>query len=488
MQDTIRRFVRQPGLILAVINFCIGLVWIAVIPPLDAPDEPGHLDAIMQVRKKHILPEIHFVPTNTVGEKADPLGDPETRTYIAKLLPKLPVQDPHLLVPYESFQPPLYYLSAGLVSQLISPDPQIVLYAGRLVAVLFGAATVYFCWLVVRELVPQAPLWALASAGVVALLPEFCFTNAHAANDSAANLVAIAAFYIWIRGLRDSEFDRRLLGAGALLGLALVSKLTAIALIPGLALVILFRVFQVRPGALGFGSWLRRGLRMLAGATFGTALVCGWWFVRNVFTYGEPSGSAAASRFFAARWVKADFSNPCTAGDLSRYTLENLWGRFGWNDITLPHQVYHFCNSAALVLVCLTLLAGIGVFGLSVTRRRSVDVVAFQASLIFLSVALTLLVGFIQYNAKIAYQPQARYFFILLLPGALLLTGGLCAIAGRHAVRVAAVGILFVGLGLLNGLALVTVTKAGTATAGVRRTVDNNKLLNQLALLSSARF
>jgi len=54
----------------------------------------------------------------------------------------------------------------------------------------------------------------------VALLPEFCFTNAHAANDSAVNLAATAAFYVWIRGLRHPEFDRRLFGAGAMLGLA----------------------------------------------------------------------------------------------------------------------------------------------------------------------------------------------------------------------------------------------------------------------------
>ena len=30
----IGRFVRQPGFILAAINFCIGLVWMVVIPPL----------------------------------------------------------------------------------------------------------------------------------------------------------------------------------------------------------------------------------------------------------------------------------------------------------------------------------------------------------------------------------------------------------------------------------------------------------------------
>jgi hypothetical protein len=66
------KFIRQPGLILAILNFCIGLVWIVVIQPLDAPDEPGHLQAIMQVRKQHIIPEVHYPVSNPSAEIARP--------------------------------------------------------------------------------------------------------------------------------------------------------------------------------------------------------------------------------------------------------------------------------------------------------------------------------------------------------------------------------------------------------------------------------
>src|SRR5580704_11003962 len=473
-QNTIGQIIRQPGLILAAINFCLGLVWMAVIQPMDAPDEPGHLQAIMQVRKQYILPEIHYAPGNRGHEILGPSSDPETRAYIAKLLPKLPVNEQYFPVPYESFQPPLYYLTAGLVTQAVPARPQIVLYIGRLLAVLFGAAAVYFCWLTTRELVPQAPIWAIASAGVVALLPALCFDSAHASNDSTVNMTATAAFYIWIRGLRHQEFDRWLFGAGAMLGLALLSKLTAVGLIPGLALVILFRMFQVPPSVLGLGNWLKRSLYLMAGATLGTVLVCGWWFLRNIFTYGEPTGSDAALRFFAGKFIKADFTRTRTAGDLLRYTLESLWGRFGWNDITLSHEWYHLCNTAALVLISLSVLAGIVVLTLWATGRRPSDMVKWQASLVFLAIGLTLLAGYIQFNQKVGYQPQARYFFIMLLPGALVLTGGLYVLAARRAVRVAVFGVMLTGLGLLNASALVTVSKAGTATGGVRSNRQHN--------------
>jgi 4-amino-4-deoxy-L-arabinose transferase-like glycosyltransferase len=314
-------------------------------------------------------------------------------------------------------------------------------------------------------------MWAVASAGVVALLPQFCFNSAHASNDSTANLTATAAFFVWIRGLRHPEFDPRLFGAGAMLGLAFLSKLTAVALIPGLALVILLRMVQVRPSTSGLGNWLKRGLYMIVGAALGAVLVCGWWFLRNVFTYAEPTGSDAALRFFARKFIKADFTLPRTASDLLRYTLESLWGRFGWNDITLPQEYYHFCNSAALFLISLSVLAGIGVVVLWATGRRPPHVVTWQASLIFLAVGLTLLAGYIQFNQKIGYQPQARYFFLMLLPGALLLTGGLYTVAARRAFRVVALGILFIGFGFLNTFALLTVIKAGTASGGVRQHV-----------------
>jgi 4-amino-4-deoxy-L-arabinose transferase-like glycosyltransferase len=468
-RHAIGNFVRQPGFVLAVINFCVGLVWTAVILPLDAPDEPGHLQAIMQVRKQHILPEMHLQPaTSTTREIIWPPRDPETVAYIRKIRQELPVNDHNLVIPYKSVQPPLYYVIAGSVAHVAPADPETVLYIGRLVSALFGAATVYFCWLTIRELAPNVPLLAIAAAGVIALLPQFCFTNAHAANDSAVNLMATAGFYVWIRGLRHPEFDRRLFGAGAVLGLALLSKLTAVVLIPGLVLVILFRMFQARPSVLGLTNWLKRSLGMIAGATLGVVLVSGWWFVRNLFIYGEPSGTKTELYQVAGNLVKADFNNPRTAGDLARYTLENLWGRFGWNDITLPQGMYHFCNTAALALVCLSVLAGIGVFGLWITRKRASNVVTWQAASIFLATGAVILAGFIQYNAKVAYQPQARYFFLLLVPGALLLTGGLHGLAAKRALRLAAVSVLLMAFGLLNSLALLAVKDAGPAHGGVR--------------------
>ena len=63
--------------------------------------------------------------------------------------------DEYNLIPYEAMQPPLYYLAAGLFAKLLPADPQAILRLARLLSVLFGAATVAFCWAAVRQLAVQ---------------------------------------------------------------------------------------------------------------------------------------------------------------------------------------------------------------------------------------------------------------------------------------------------------------------------------------------
>src|SRR5207249_2321881 len=156
-----------------------SFLWVVGIRPLNAPDEPAHLQAVMQVRKQHILPEIYFdFSKSTEQEVVLTPGDPAVRDYAAQN------GISYTTTPYESRQPPLYYLGA-------------------------------------------------------------------------------AAFYVWFRGLRRPSYDPWLLRAGALLGLALLAKLTALALIPGLAVVLLARMFQTQ----GWAARLRRGLRLGLGAS-----------------------------------------------------------------------------------------------------------------------------------------------------------------------------------------------------------------------------
>lgn len=461
----VRRFLGQQGIIVALASLLLGAIWAVAIAPLHAPDEPAHLQAIMEVRKAGRLPEIHYeFVTNAGGAVVGNPGDQASRDYALSL--GIGVGRPRLLIPYESMQPPLYYMAAGLVAQAAPPDPAVVLYLGRLVAVLFGAGAVYFCWAAVRVLAPQAPMWAVAAAGTMALLPQYCFNSATAANDSAVNFAAAASFYVWFKGLRDPRYDPLMLRAGAFLGLAVLAKLTAVALVPGLALIIIFRAFQV--DSTSASVWRERGLRLLrlgSGAAVATLIVCGWWLLRNILVYGEPTGSRDALRSYAEWNYKLV---PDTNLDIFlRLTWESFWGLFGGMSIRLPALLYDLSGYLAVGSLALSLIALV----LPIYRKRpitptaslsgtfrlpAIPAYAWQAAAAMLAVALTLVAGYLRFNLTVGFQPQARYFFILLVPISILLTGGIYALVRNRVLRIIALGVPLLWLAFLNvaGLAV----------------------------------
>lgn len=449
---------RQPGLALACLSFLLGLFWLAAIKPLNTPDAPAHLEAIMQVRQDHILPEVHFAVVDGNWRLIGPHENPAVQAYATGL----GRTDPYTLLPYESSQPPLFYVVAALAGLPFPAVPQTLLYVGCIVAAAFGAATVYFCWAAVREVVPGAPHWAIAVAGVIMLLPQFCFNSASVGNDSAAAFAAALAYYVWFRGLRDPRYDRWMLRAGAALGLAVLAKLTAATLVPGLALVLLFRA---GPALRAAGTWAARARQVAAlgtGTVAGTLAVCGWWLVRNIILYGEPTGTRNAFLFYTggAAFVKLNPALPASRAEFLRSLWESIWGRFGWMDMSLPAELYALAGTATSGLLALTALAALVGIGLGVARRRPVATVAWQAGSVMAVVAVALIISFVQFNQTVAFQAQGRYLFLLLLPAGMLLTGGLQALPHR-ALKVGGLSLLLLGMGFLNliGLALVAVVR-----------------------------
>ena len=441
------RWTHQPGITLALSSFFLILLWAGVTKPLNAPDEPAHLQAVMQVRTQHLLPEVHYNPANTQAEETGHPRDDATIAYAAGL----GRTDRWMLTPYEATQPPLYYLAAGAVARLVPPTPQIVLYLSRLVAAVFGAAAVYCCWAAARELAPRAPLWAATAAGAVALLPQFCANSATAGNDSAANFAAAAAFFVWFRGLRRPTTDRWMIGAGGVLGLCVLAKLTTAALAPALGLVWLFRVFQA---PLPWGARLARGGRMALGAAGGAAGVGGWWLVRNLLVYGEPSGTADSLRVFRAGFIKVDLAN---TAEFYRSTWESSWGRFGWMDIALPGEAYEQARLVTLVLLALSGLAGLRL-GVGALRGRGVPASAWQAGLVMAVAVVAVVIAYVQFNVTVAFQAQGRYLFPVLLPAALLFTGGLYALLPGRWLKTLGLSLLLAWLGLLNMIGLATIS------------------------------
>ncbi len=342
-----------------------GAIYSVVVPVFEAPDESNHF----------------FVVVHLIEERALPVQREETRD----------------LWRQEGSQPPLYYLLGALLvagidlsdaEELLWYNPQanvgdptnpgnknvyihppaqgypwrgavLAVHVLRMLSLLLGAMTVLLAWHIAALIFPDQPLLPLAMASVVAFIPQFLFVTASINNDNAITFLASLTLYLLLRLLRLETSDvvsgltstRRWALLGTVVGLALLSKLSALALLVPTAVVILLVAWHKRSPRVA----LRAGLAVALPAL----LLAGWWYVRNTVLYGEPTGLTAMWETVGRR---DDFGQDLW-GEY-RALRYSFWGLFGWFSIEMPAAVYR-------VLDFLTALALAGI-GLSVLRWVSI--------------------------------------------------------------------------------------------------------------------
>lgn len=221
----------------------------------------------------------------------------------------------------ESGQPPLYYLTAAPIvaafdtsdfpdfvrfnvahpavtanSQSDAPNVFIhtpyeafpyrgsvlVIHLLRLFTLVWGVGAVVGVYLAARELMPDSQWLPLAAVCLTAFNPHFIYISSVVNNDATVACLATLTLWLCLRLLKNPAFRKFQIGLGAVLGLALLSKLSALALlgVVGLALMMIWwrdrdtRTFFVR-------SLIVFGLALL---------VAGWWYARNWWLYGDPLG------------------------------------------------------------------------------------------------------------------------------------------------------------------------------------------------------
>jgi len=269
---------RIPAL-LAALTLLHGLLYLALLPPWQTPDEPTVFEYAA------LVAQLGRVPTNADRDLAleRRISDSLTRQHFFEYLtghpPPAPPND--LEAARVSFfmprqvgsDPPLYFILAALPLKLLSARPiEQQLLALRLLGLLLATATVLCAYAAARELLPHTQGFALAVALGLALQPMFVFVGAGASNDSLANLIGAALCWLLIRLLRCGVSLGR---AAGLLALLLAGALTKRTLLP--------EVLLLTPLALGwmFTQIVRvpRGLpmRVAAGLLLLLALGAGAW-------------------------------------------------------------------------------------------------------------------------------------------------------------------------------------------------------------------
>lgn len=333
-------------LVVLAIFILLGIVYSVTVPIFEAPDEVSHFFYIK-----------HLVDTQ-----------------------RLPVQNPEapMLWGQEGSQPPLYYVLAALIVSPVNMERAVdflwenphhnvgvpfepgnknyfvhtdkerwpyrgvplAVHLARWFSLLLGVGTLVIVYRLVRHVYPEPHWMALAVVATVAFIPQFVFIHAAVSNDSMIVFTASLALLLMTRAVLQEQRHRRAFILGAVVGLAALSKLSGLALIP---LGYLALYLQSRYSRRPLRVWL---LFLLY--TLGFLLVAGWWYVRNYTLYGDPTGLNKMLAIVGRR--EQSWTWEAILGEW-RSIRWSFWGLFGWFNVPMSLRVYMLLDRLSVLIV-----------------------------------------------------------------------------------------------------------------------------------------
>lgn len=413
--------------ILAILGLFLGIgLWYSLAtPPFETPDEIYHYAFVRHLAAGNGLP----VQNPAVEEAWSHAGSHAPLYYwLAGWLTRRIDQSDfaHLNVPNPraNIGDPLFPGNKNFMLYSATAHPlqgsNLALHTGRWLSLALGCLTLWLIYQIARltfaDDAQTNQSWPLALLPVlwVATIPQFIFISAACSNDSMVIATSTATVY-WLARLLSKATHQAIgllewLFLGVLIGLAALSKLQGLGLLPLVAVATLLMAAVQRDWRLPF--------RAVLPVTMAALLVAGWWYWRNYTLYGDLFG---VTNLLANNGLRPE---PLTWGSFwgeFRGLRYSFWGIFGWFNILLPTWVYALLDGVTVVA-----LAGLPAAWL--TKRTTTDKISTQeASLVRLLLLSWVLisVALLIYWLNQATSSQGRLFFPALSAFAVLLVLGL---------------------------------------------------------------
>ena len=439
------RRIPRAGRACFAIAFVNAAIWGVVVPPFQVPDETAHFGYVQYLAETGSPPpegprppyssqeiaalkDLYFYSVIGHARMRGIFTGAEDRT-LRVALARRPSPVGHGGSSSASNQPPLYYALAAIPYRL-SPWHDILarLALMRLLSAWIAAGTVLAVFLFLRELFPRSPSSWTVGALVVSFQPMFNFIAAGVHGDNLLYLTSALTFLTLLRAYRHGFTMRRAAAIGAIVAAGLLTKLTFIGLLPGIAVALAILTRRAASGGR------REALRALGVTIVVAAVPVVIYALLNVFAWNR-GGPTAGGLAGATNSVVAG-GPAITIGDrleymwqlylprlsfmthvyFRQYPLWSTWldgsiGRFGWVDYGFPKWVYSDGRYVFYVLVALA-LAG------TVRLRAAVrPVMPMLVSFAAMGIGLLAAIGYagIDYRLTTGLPfEQARYLFPLL--------------------------------------------------------------------------
>jgi hypothetical protein len=247
-----------------------------VVPVYNPPDEASHVGYMIEVSHGR-LPTIDTeIPPDAFPRKLyDVRDDAHQDIWVAN-------------------HPPLFYWATALPARLGSRTMPYL--AGirlvRLLPIAFGALSVLLIAALAARLVPGRPQVMVAAAALTAASPAFSHFSGILYNDSLGVLTSTATLLAAVDLLRGGPSRGRLALLAGAAALAALSRSSGL-IVMGIAGLAAIASALIHRGEGAIRSRLLRGVGMAALVGIAVAATSGWFYLRNVRLYGDPTGAAA---------------------------------------------------------------------------------------------------------------------------------------------------------------------------------------------------
>jgi len=317
----------------------------------------------------------------------------------------------------------------------------------RFFSLVLAVGTLLCTYALGRAVFPADGRIAVTALALNAFIPMFVFISASVNNDNLVIFLSSLTLVLLVRLIQRGATIRSLLLTGVIIGLACLTKLSALGLIPlaGLALGLsrrnhgpvaqaadLLAAGRTQAGGLRY-SFIRRWVVHYVILLLPVIAIAGWWYVRNVLLYGDPTGLNAMLDIVGRRPTRPSLLDLLAEFEGLRI---NFWGLFGVVNVLLrPAWLYR-------VFDALTLVAMLGVPAWAWRRWRAGRPIPWRELGLLSAWMLIEFVALMRWTSE-TFASQGRLFFPAISPIALFLALGLLTWfpsrwQGRVAVGVAA--------------------------------------------------
>jgi hypothetical protein len=434
---------RHPlALLLMGVFVCLGTIYSIVNPILESPDEIHHYGFVQYLAQGHGLPVQHVgVPSPYEQEGSQP---PLYYVLCASLTGMIDLADNPLTLQYNPQVRTGIALAQDNHNTLVHSSAEdwpwrgevLRIHLVRLISILLGASTLWGTYRIGLVLFPHSEIVALGGVAFVALNPQFIFISSSINNDNLITSLATWTLLALLLILERGHSVWRTVGLGLLLGLACLTKVSGLALVPLAVATIATASFLAplrSPDTELDGKRLRvcldrssmsRWVGHTALALAIAAAVAGWWYLRNHWLYGEFTGTRIMLDIFGRRYDVYTLSDVIAEFRGFRISYWALFGSF--NVMIRPVWIYG-------VLEAIAALGTLGVLrwawrqlgtqqGPRPTHRR-----AFWYSIALLGGWIAVMYLMLLQWTLLTRASQGRLVFPAIAASSLLMSWGLCA-------------------------------------------------------------